>query len=155
MSTMSLSSTAVRHAARIADDAALGAGVTLLRVALGTMFLAHSVLLKFFTYGLAGTAMFFTSVGLPAWLAYVTFAAEAVGGVMLVLGIASRYVALALSPFLLGAWFVVHLGNGWVFTAPNGGWEYPAYLFVLCIAQALLGDGAYALKPLPLQFGRQ
>ena len=26
-------------------------------------------------------------------------------------------------------------------------WEYPLYLFVLCIAQAMLGDGAYALAP--------
>jgi len=125
-------------------------GVALLRVALGTMFLAHSVLLKLLTYGLAGTASFFVGVGLPGWLAYLTFYAEAIGGLMLVLGIASRYVALALSPFLLGAWLVVHLGNGWVFTATGGGWEYPAYLFVLCIAQALLGDGAFALKPLRL-----
>lgn len=122
-------------------------GVTLLRVALGIMFLAHSIVLKLLTFGLAGTAQFFVSVGLPAWLAYVTFVAEAVGGVMLVLGVQTRWVALALSPFLLGALFTVHLGNGWVFTAANGGWEYPAYLFVLCIAQALLGDGAFALSP--------
>lgn len=122
-------------------------GVSLLRVALGVMFLAHSIVLKLLTFGLAGTAQFFVSVGLPAWLAYVTFAAEAVGGLMLVLGVQTRWVALALSPFLLGALFTVHLGNGWVFSAPNGGWEYPAYLFVLCIAQALLGDGAFALSP--------
>jgi putative oxidoreductase len=119
----------------------------LLRIALGVMFLAHSVVLKLLTFGLPGTAQFFVSVGLPAWLAYVTFASEAIGGLLLVLGVQSRWVALALSPFLLGALFAVHLPNGWVFTAPNGGWEYPAYLFVLCIAQAMLGDGAYALSP--------
>jgi putative oxidoreductase len=39
------------------------------------------------------------------------------------------------------------LNNGWVFSAPGGGWEYPTYLFVLSIAQFLLGDGAFALKP--------
>lgn len=122
-------------------------GVTLLRLALGTMFLAHSVLLKLLTYGLPGTARFFEGVGLPGWLAYLTFACEAVGGVLLVLGIQARWVALALSPFLLGALFAVHLPNGWVFTGPGGGWEYPAYLFVLCVAQGLLGDGAAALLP--------
>ena len=122
-------------------------GATLLRVSLGGMFLAHSVLLKLLTYGLPGTAAFFGSVGLPGWLAYVTFACEAVGGVLLVLGVQARWVALALSPFLLGAVFAVHLPNGWVFTAAGGGWEYPAYLFVLCVAQALLGDGALALSP--------
>lgn len=121
-------------------------GVLLLRLSLGIMFLAHSVVLKLFTYGLGGTAQFFVGVGLPAWLAYVVFIAEVVGGVLLVLGIQSRWVALSLSPILLGALFTVHLANGWVFTSPNGGWEYPAYLFVLCIAQVLLGDGPYALR---------
>jgi putative oxidoreductase len=55
-------------------------------------------------------------------------------------------VALALSPILLGALFSVHLANGWVFTSPNGGCEYPAYLFVLCVAQVLLGDGPFAVR---------
>ena len=41
----------------------------------------------------------------------------------------------------------VHLGNGWVFSAPNGGWEYPAFLAMASLVQALLGDGAYAWKP--------
>ncbi len=133
------------HTSRIDSPAEWGA--TLLRVSLGTMFLAHSFVLKLLTYGLPGTAAFFQSVGLPGWLAYVTFACEALGGVLLVLGVQARWVALALSPFLLGALFAVHLPNGWVFTSTGGGWEYPAYLFVLCIAQTLLGDGSLALSP--------
>ncbi len=131
--------------ARIPDPAEWGAA--LLRVSLGAMFLAHSVLLKLLTYGLPGTARFFAGVGLPGWLAYLTFACEAAGGTLLVLGVQARWVALALSPFLLGALLAVHWPNGWVFTSPGGGWEYPAYLFVLCVAQALLGDGALALSP--------
>jgi len=121
-------------------------GIALLRVALGVMFLAHSVVLKLLTYGLDGTAQFFVGVGLPAWLAYATFFAEAAGGVLLVLGVFTRWIALALTLPLVGAIVWVHGANGWVFTAPNGGWEYPAYLLVLCIAQALLGSGAYALR---------
>jgi len=117
---------------------------TLLRVSLGVMFLAHGVVLKLFTFGLPGTAAFFESIGLPGPLAYVVFLAETVGGVMLILGIQSRWVALALSPILLGAVWV-HAPAGWVFSNPNGGWEYPAYLFVLILVQALLGDGAFAL----------
>lgn len=121
-------------------------GVTLLRVALGVMFIAHSVVLKLMTFTLAGTARFFEGVGLPGWLAYATFAVEALGGVMLVLGIQARWVALGLSPILIGAIVTVHGAKGWVFTAEGGGWEYPAYLFLLCIAQALLGDGRFALS---------
>ena len=92
-------------------------GVALLRVSLGTMYLAHSVVLKLFTYGLAGTAGYFVSIGLPGWLAYVTFAAEAVGGVLILIGFHSRWVALALTPALLGAVIWAHGANGWVFTA--------------------------------------
>jgi putative oxidoreductase len=119
----------------------------LLRLALGIMYLSHSLVLKLGTFGLGGTAGFFTSVGLPGWLAYVTFVAEAVGGLLLVLGVQTRCVVLALSPALFGAIIFVHAGNGWVFTAPNGGWEYPAFLIVVSAVQFLLGDGAYALSP--------
>jgi putative oxidoreductase len=121
-------------------------GVGLLRISLGVMYLAHSVVLKYFTFTLPGSAQYFVSIGLPAWLAYATFFAEMLGGLMLVLGVQARWVALALSPILLGAVFSAHLANGWVFTAPGGGWEYPAYLFVLSVAQFLLGDGAFALN---------
>lgn len=124
-------------------------GVTLLRVSLGVMYLAHSIVLKLLTFGLAGTAGYFESIGLPGWLAYLTFAAEAVGGVMLIFGVYARWAALALIPALLGAIIWAHAGNGWVFTAPGGGWEYPLYLVVLSLAQFLLGDGLYALRPSP------
>lgn len=136
------------------EDQTVALGITLLRVSLGVMFIAHGLLLKFFTFGLAGTAAFFSSLGLPAWTAYATFAAETLGGAALVLGIKGRWVALALSPIPLGALFTAHAANGWVFSAPGGGWEYPAYLFVLSIAQFLLGDGAYSLAPSkPLRLG--
>jgi putative oxidoreductase len=123
-----------------------------LRIGLGIMYLAHSMVLKLMTFGLAGTAGFFVMIGLPAWLAYVTFAAEAVGGSLLILGVQSRWVALALTPALLGAIIWVHATNGWVFTASGGGWEYPAFLITASVVQALLGDGAFALRrstPLP------
>jgi putative oxidoreductase len=111
------------------------AGATLLRVALGIMFIAHSVVLKYFTFTLAGTAQYFVSIGLPAFLAYVVFALEALGGVLLVLGIRTRWVALGLVPVLLGATWA-HVGNGWVFNAPNGGWEYPLFLIVISLVVA-------------------
>ena len=115
-----------------------------LRLALGTMFVAHA-LLKLFVFTLPGTAQFFESLGLPSVLAYVTVAAELVGGVLLILGIGTRWVAAALVPILLGAAWV-HAGNGWLFSAPKGGWEYPVFLVIAAVVQALLGDGAFALS---------
>ena len=123
-------------------------GAFLLRISLGVMYLAHSIVLKLVMFSLPGTAAFFTSLGLPAWTAYATFAVEAVGGLALVLGVWSRAVAIALIPVLLGALWA-HSGNGWVFSAANGGWEYPLFLLVVSAVVAMLGDGAYALRPTP------
>jgi putative oxidoreductase len=115
----------------------------LLRLSLGTMFVAHA-LLKLFVFTLPGTAQFFESLGLPGVLGYVTFAAELVAGVLLILGLGTRWVAAVTIPILLGATWA-HLGNGWTFSAPKGGWEYPAFLTAAAAVQALLGDGAHAL----------
>jgi putative oxidoreductase len=118
-------------------------GAALLRAGLGAMFIAHA-LLKYFVFTLAGTAQFFQSIGLPGELAYAVFAAELVGGVMLVLGVYTRVVAFALLPVLIGATWA-HAGNGWLFTAPKGGWEYPAFLALVAIVVGVVGGGRYAL----------
>ncbi len=119
-----------------------------LRVSLGVMFLAHSLVLKLGAFGLDGTTQFFVSLGLPAWTAPATILAEAVGGAALVVGFWPRLAAAATIPVLLGTLWV-HAGNGWVFNAPNGGWEYPLFLVVIAAVVALLGDGAYAIRRTP------
>lgn len=119
-------------------------GVALLRVSLGVMWIAHA-LLKLLVFTLPGTAQFFASVGFPGFLAYPVFAAEMLGGLALVFGIYARQVSLALAPVMAAA-ATVHLANGWVFTNPKGGWEYPVFLTVASIALWLLGDGAMAAR---------
>jgi len=116
----------------------------ILRVSLGIMFIAHS-LLKWLVFTLPGAAGFFESVGLPGWLAYVTTFVELAGGIALITGIYARFVALALMPILLGAIVTVHAANGWQFANKGGGWEYPAFWAVALFVQFLLGDGAFAL----------
>ncbi|MGB5354721.1 MAG: DoxX family protein [Woeseia sp.] len=130
------------------DTSRVMLATTLLRVSLGIMFIAHSYILKYKIYSLAGTAAYFESIGLPGFSAYIVFWMELLGGLLLLLGIGSRWVAAALLPILVGALWA-HAGNGWVFSNENGGWEYPLYLIVLCTAQVLLGDGAYSLARLP------
>lgn len=116
----------------------------ILRVSLGVMFIAHG-LLKVLVYTLPGTAQFFDGAGFAAWLAYPVAWFEIGGGVLLIAGIATRAVAVLSLPILFGALWV-HAANGWTFSATNGGWEYPAFLVAAVIVQALLGDGAYALR---------
>jgi putative oxidoreductase len=83
-------------------------------------------------------------VGFPGFAAYIVAPAEVLAGIALVVGFQTRLVAAATIPLLLGA-LSVHLGNGWTFSAPKGGWEYPLYLVVLAIAQSLLGGGAFSI----------
>jgi putative oxidoreductase len=115
-----------------------------LRVGMGTMFVAHG-LLKILVFTLPGAAGFFEQVGFPGWMAYVVTFAEIGGGVLLLAGIGVRTVSLALIAVLTGA-LVVHFGNGWVFSNPNGGWEYPAFLIIASVVQALLGPGRFAVR---------
>ena len=125
------------------DSTRIDLAAGLLRTGLGVMFIAHA-LLKFYVFTLPGTAQYFQSLGLPGALGYATFAAELIGGVMLVLGVYTRAVALALVPVLLGATWA-HVGNGWAFSAPKGGWEYPAFLTLAAVVVGLLGDGRYSV----------
>jgi len=118
----------------------------LLRVSLGGLFLAHAGL-KLFVFTPAGTEHFFASLGLPGWVGLVVIAAETAAGLALILGIYPRLAALLMVPDLLGAIVLVHAKNGFFFTAPGGGYEYPAFWAVALVVLALLGDGAFALRP--------
>ncbi len=120
-------------------------GAMLLRISLGIVILAHSAYLKLVVFGLPGTAQFFTSIGLPSLLAYIVFTIEVICGIALVLGVCTRYAALALIPIALGATWA-HFGAGWLFSNEGGGWEYPLFLSIALAVQALLGGGAYALR---------
>jgi putative oxidoreductase len=128
-------------------------GLFILRVALGVMFIAHAWL-KYAVFTMPGFAGFLGQIGLPGVLAWPIFLAELLGGIALVLGLYSRWVAAALVPILLGA-LNVHLGNGWLFTSANGGWEYPAFLVVGALVIVLAGEGAFAIRraSLPLLGG--
>jgi putative oxidoreductase len=117
----------------------------ILRITLGVLFLAHAGL-KVFVFTPAGAAQFFGSLGLPPALAYLTIAAETVGGLALIFGLYTRWVSLALIPVLLGAIVFVHGPAGFFFNNPNGGWEYLVFWIAALVAQALLGDGALAVR---------
>jgi putative oxidoreductase len=123
-------------------------GAFALRAALGVMFVAHAYL-KYAVFTVPGFAGFLGSVGLPAFLAWPIILAELIGGLAILAGVYGRLVSLALLPVLLGA-LAIHAPNGWVFNAPNGGWEYPAFLALAAVAHALIGDGAFAVRSVGL-----
>lgn len=133
------------------DNRTVPYAALVLRLSLGVLFLAHAAL-KIFIFTPAGTAQYFASLGLPPAIAYLTMLGEAGGGVALLLGIYTRFISLALTPILIGAIVTAHAANGWLFSNAGGGWEFPAFWAATLVVQALLGDGAFALKlPSPLR----
>jgi putative oxidoreductase len=126
-------------------------GTLALRAALGGMFLSHG-LLKLFVFTLPGTAAFFASAGFPAFAAYIVVPAEILAGIALLAGFRVRLVAVAGLPILLGT-VAVHAGNGWLFSSPKGGWEFPVFLIITSLAVALLGGGRIAVTKTNMQFG--
>jgi putative oxidoreductase len=125
-------------------EARAGSAALLLRLSMGLLLLAHSLVLKVGTFTVAGTVAYFESIGYPGALAYLVIAGETLAGVALILGVFSRWAALAMVPIMIGA-ALEHVGNGWVFSSQGGGWEFPVLWTVLLIVQALLGDGRFSL----------
>src|SRR6267143_5564374 len=69
-------------------------GVTVVRVSTGVIFLVHGV--QKFVGGLGGVTAFFAKVGVPAPGVMGPFVAilEVVGGVLLIVGLATRWISL-------------------------------------------------------------
>ncbi len=129
-------------------------GSTVLRVFLGVVFVMHAYLaLVIFTP--AGAAAYNAKLGipLPAVAAWFTILAHGLGGIMMIIGLWTRWAALANAVVMLGALVFVHLNQGFFIKAllvdgkpQPAGYEYVLTLVGAAIAQALLGSGALAVK---------
>lgn len=127
----------------MSDTTSTSQATALLRVTSGALLLTHG-LTKLIVFTPAGTAAFFESIGFPGILAHPVMVGEIVLGFALIVGFMTRWAAIAALPIMLGA-IVPHAANGFSFSNPGGGWEYPMFWALALIAQAMFGDGAYAI----------
>jgi putative oxidoreductase len=120
-------------------------GATLLRVILGIVYIMHAYLALVIN-GPAGMIAYNAKAGipLPEVATWYLILAHGLGGILLVLGIYTRWAALANVPVMLGAIVFVHLKNG--FWAHQQGYEYVLVLLVATVATAMIGGGALSLK---------
>lgn len=121
-----------------------GYGLTVLRIIVGIIFIAHGsqkLFGAFGGYGLEGTGQFMESLGLtPGYLmALLSGSAEFFGGLALLIGLLVRPAAAVLILLLVVAIFSVHIGNG-LFMA-NNGYEFALALLGGSIAVLIEGAG--------------
>jgi putative oxidoreductase len=119
-----------------------GSGQLVLRLVVGATFLAHGVDKL---ADPAGTEQFFVSLGIPAagMMGPFVSVTETVGGALLIAGLATPLVGLALAGDMLVAVLTAHIGHG--FFASDGGPELPLLLGGASLALALMGAGRFSL----------
>ena len=122
-------------------------GALVLRVVLGAIYIAHAYL-ALVVMGPAKAVEFHRAmhVPLPEIGVWYLVVAHGVGGVLLVLGLSVRWVAVANIPIMAGALWFAHLEQGFFILGGKVGYEYVLLLLGATIAQALLGAGAFTLK---------
>lgn len=119
-----------------------------LRIGAGAIFAAHGAqkLFGWFGgYGLEGTAGWMTSIGLEPGLLMATLAgsAEFFGGLLLIVGLLTRPVALVLAITMIVAIVTVHIQNG-LFMA-NNGYEFGLALLVISVGLVFRGAGSLSV----------
>lgn len=118
-----------------------GYAALFLRLAIGIIFIAHGYQ-KFFSFGIPAVAGLFESIGIPGFLAGFVAAVELVGGVLLILGLFTRYAALLLAAVMVVAIVKVKLAVGLIAPPAAGmpGMELDLALLAASLALVVLGS---------------
>lgn len=116
----------------------------LVRFVAGAALVPHGWV-KLIGGGVEGTAGFMAKIGLePAYpLALYIGALELVGGILLAVGLLTRFVAIQVVGFMVVSAFYVHWGNGFAWN--KGGYEYPLFWGIVALTIAVRGGGRLSL----------
>jgi putative oxidoreductase len=128
-------------------------GLTALRIVLGVVFIAHGA--QKFAQGIGAVSQGFSGMGVPLAevAAPVVAGLELVGGLFLVLGVATRVVSVLLAVDMVVAGLLAHASSG--FFSQDGGFEYVLVLAVASLAVALTGPGRFSVDAAVLAVSRR
>ncbi len=141
----------LRHASRLTRTlTASGLGPLLIRGIVGVVFAFHGAQKLFGWFdgsGIAGTAEAFEGLGipLPTLNAFAAGGAEFFGGLLLILGLATRPAALILAAVMAVAIVTAHPD---AFSLQKNGMEYALTLGVVSLGLALHGPGLLSVDAL-------
>jgi putative oxidoreductase len=122
-------------------------GAFFLRLVLGVAMVAHGYAKVIPTGGFHGDVFsslqhyghYIVSLGLPYWLGYVSALTEFIGGILLILGLLTRFAAFMVSVNMLVALIWVDRHHGYSAS------EYALALLVIALMLVFYGAGAAAL----------
>ncbi|MDQ1235172.1 putative oxidoreductase [Paenibacillus sp. SORGH_AS306] len=118
----------------------------IMRVVLGILFLAHGISKA--QMGFGNVATWFQSMGIPGFMAYIVGTIEIVGGILLIVGLLTRYVSIAFIVILLGAIFTAKLSAGLMGNGQMAGYELDLSFIVIALYLALANNTSWSLDGL-------
>jgi putative oxidoreductase len=126
--------------------------VFIARIALSSVFIPHGlqkILGLFGGYGFSATMSYFTSLGVPAVLAFLIIMAESLGSMALLVGLFGRFMAFGIGMDMLGAIILVHVPNGlfmnWAGTQKGEGFEFHLLAIGLALVIMIKGSGKFSI----------
>ncbi|MEX2036101.1 MAG: DoxX family protein [Xanthobacteraceae bacterium] len=119
----------------------------IVRLTAGGMLLVHGIgkLTTATVAGFAANSLARRGIEPAIPFAYAVWFLETVGAVCIILGLFTRVFAAAIGIQFLVITFYAHFGNGFGWTSPRGGWEYPLFWGLIWVAIGLRGGGPYSL----------
>lgn len=117
----------------------------IMRVVIGILFVFHGV--DKFQMGLGNVEGWFSSIGVPGFLAYVVAIAELVGGILLIIGLFTRHVSGLLIVILVGAIFSAKLSVGVLGNGQMAGYELDL-AFILILLHLVVAEPLFAVDRL-------
>ena len=121
-------------------------GALILRVTLGAIFFIHGVVK--FQGGIENTAGWFESLGLPGVTAYGVALLEIIGGILLIVGLATRLVAALFALLMIGATVKVKLAIGFLGNGQMAGYELDLAFLAIAVYLVINGSKLFSLSKL-------
>jgi uncharacterized membrane protein YphA (DoxX/SURF4 family) len=113
---------------------------------LGIIFLIHGV--AKFQGGIENIAGWFSSIGLPGFLAYITAGIEVIGGIALIIGLGTRIVSALFVLLMIGAIIKVKLAAGFLGNGKMAGYELELIYLVTSLFLVINGSNLFSIGKL-------